>query len=147
MNEYIFILENTYVIRRVYPFYKNIRSEISKMPKIFFEDTGLVNILQNRQLLPVLTGQLFENACFSQIRKKYGIKNLYFWRTNTQKEIDFVLLYEGIRALEVKIKNRGKKDEKHLVYFKKYYPEASLNVVSLESVSEGGIPSIFPWEI
>jgi predicted AAA+ superfamily ATPase len=41
IEEYLFILENTYIIKLLPPFYKNIRSELFKTPKIFFYDTGL----------------------------------------------------------------------------------------------------------
>jgi len=44
-----FILENTYIIRRVRPFHRNVRSELTKMPKIFFEDSGLANILAHKR--------------------------------------------------------------------------------------------------
>ena len=41
LERYLFLLENTFIIKMVPPFYSNKRKEIIKMPKIFFDDTGL----------------------------------------------------------------------------------------------------------
>ena len=46
IEDYLFIMENTYVIKLIPPFFTNLRSEISKMPKIVFEDTGVANLLR-----------------------------------------------------------------------------------------------------
>ena len=47
VNEWIFLLENTFVIRLVRPFSSNIRGELSKMPKLFFIDVGIRNSIDN----------------------------------------------------------------------------------------------------
>jgi len=57
LEKIIFILENTYIINLVYPFFRNIRSELSKMPKIYFEDTGLKNLLSNGLFLKKIDGE------------------------------------------------------------------------------------------
>ena len=45
VEDYLFILLQTYIIKLVHPFSGNIRSELFKTPKIFFYDTGLMNML------------------------------------------------------------------------------------------------------
>ncbi len=45
VEHYLFIMENTYVIRLVRPYSRNIRMELFKLPKIFFYDTGLMQML------------------------------------------------------------------------------------------------------
>ena len=91
IEEYIFLLENTYIIRRIKPFHRNIRGELSKMPKVYFEDTGLANILANKTFSLELSGGLLENSIYSQFRKNLCVDDIYFWRTNKQQEVDFVI--------------------------------------------------------
>ena len=50
VERYLFLLEQTYIIRLVRPFSRNLRTEISKMPKIFLCDTGLMQMLWLKRL-------------------------------------------------------------------------------------------------
>jgi predicted AAA+ superfamily ATPase len=43
VNKYLDILEWTFIFSRVFPFFQNVRKEISKMPKIFIEDLSIKN--------------------------------------------------------------------------------------------------------
>ena len=42
-EKYISILEKTFILSSVRPFYRNVRSEVSKMPRVYFNDVGLRN--------------------------------------------------------------------------------------------------------
>ena len=84
IEDYLFILENTYIIKLVRPFYKNIRKELTKMPKIYFEDLGILNILKNKKLSKNFDGSIFENSVYSCLRRKFNIKDIYFWRTQAK---------------------------------------------------------------
>jgi len=133
VNDYIFILEQTYIIKILYPYHKNIRSELTKMWKIYFEDTWIANLLINKNLISPLTWDFFENSIFSELRKKYWTKNLNFWRTNTQKEIDFILEKKWkIYPIEIKLKSKWKKDLKNLKYFLDKYSLKKWYLCSLE---------------
>ncbi len=102
ISSYIQLLEKTFVIFRLSPFSRNLRNELKKMRKIYFYDTGIRNALINNfnpLNLRTDTGALWENFMISE-RVKYNnnqgkSKNIYFWRTHTQKEIDYVEEYEG----------------------------------------------------
>lgn len=95
IKHYLSILEETYVISLLRPFFRNRASELRKNPKIYFIDTGLRNyILGNFQELlfrPDL-GQIIENVVFSQLKfnqdDRYSIK---YWRTLGKAEMDFIL--------------------------------------------------------
>ncbi|MBI5412636.1 ATP-binding protein [Candidatus Peregrinibacteria bacterium] len=94
-EKYIHILEETFVIKRVTPFYKNPRTELSKMPKVYFLDTGLRNyIAGNLGLFPEArgdVGKVSENHVFTEYYKALkDLERLYFWRTQTGAEVDFV---------------------------------------------------------
>ena len=72
LERYLFILENTFIIKTVSPFSNNPRKEISKMSKIYFIDTGLRNIIIKNMSAPnerVDAGALIENSILSQFLK------------------------------------------------------------------------------
>ena len=47
IERYIWIMERSYHVRRISPFFRNIRKELTKMPKIYWYDTGIRNALMN----------------------------------------------------------------------------------------------------
>jgi hypothetical protein len=151
VEEYIFLLENTYIVRRIRPFYRNIRSELSKMPKIFFEDTGLANLLANKTFSMNITGSMLENSIYSQLRKNISdIENLYFWRTNRGQEVDFVVdSGADLSAIEVKY-NFFNKYTTHIRYFKNNYMLKKTYFCCLskqEDSKYNDIEVIYPWQI
>ncbi len=83
IKEYLLFLEQTYFIVFVSPFVVNTDREIALQKKIYFTDTGLLNILGN-----VNSGALFENKIANQLAH-FGELN-YYARRNGQ-EIDFIL--------------------------------------------------------
>lgn len=91
---YIQLLEYTYFIYQVTPFTKNIDKEISQQTKLYFADTGILNILAAEQLS---SGQVFENAIAIQL-KNQGL--LQYYQKKTGQEIDFII--NGDTAIEVK---------------------------------------------
>jgi len=94
VKRYLFLLENTYVLKLVLPFFTNKRTEIIKTPKVYFEDTGLRNgVLNNFSPLNQRTdsGGILENFVFSQLSKQNERSdNIRFWRSQTKSEVDFI---------------------------------------------------------
>jgi predicted AAA+ superfamily ATPase len=129
IEKYIFILRNTFVVSLLRPFSKNTRSEISKMPKVYFHDTGLRNAIINgfgEINIRVDNGQLLENFIFSQLNESNFLKNVRFWRTKTGGEIDFVAeINRNIIGFESKyssfVKPSFSRSTKHFI--KDYSPE------------------------
>lgn len=107
LEKYIFILENTFVLHLLKPFFTNRQKEITKMPKVFFNDTGLRNININdiRTLdLREDKGSLAENFFFQEIiKRKSLLEEIYYWRTKQQHEVDFVIV-ENRRPTPIEIK-------------------------------------------
>lgn len=89
---YLDLLENTFIIKRVPVFSKNPDREIVKAQKIFINDNGLLNWLAE-----VSTGIQFENAIFNQLKI---LGKLQYYSLKTGKEIDFIL--DEKTAIEVK---------------------------------------------
>ena len=107
LERYLFLLENTFVIRTVTPFSRNPRKEISKMAKIYFIDTGLRNIaIKNLNTINDRgdSGALVENVVFSNLLKNLSpLQKIHFWRTLAKNEVDFLLLKgDAINPVEVK---------------------------------------------
>lgn len=102
----IHILEETYLLSRIKPFYTNKRLEIVKNPKVYFYDMGMRNFLiQNFNSLSIRTdtGALIENYVFNYLKGKYQNTPIQFWRTKSGAEVDFVVEKEGeIISYEVK---------------------------------------------
>ncbi len=108
IENYLFILENTFIIKRVLPFFSNKRKEVVKMPKIFFHDTGLRNqLVKNTNSLDHRNdaGSLVENFVFGQMYRNLAVtEDIKFWRTQNKNEVDFVIESEEIIPVEVKYK-------------------------------------------
>lgn len=105
IESYLGVLEQTFVVGKITPFFKNIRKELSKMPKIYFIDSGLrdssINSFKELETRED-KGALLENYIFSALIKKKK-ENLHFWRTKDKSEVDFIIENsEEIIPLEVK---------------------------------------------
>lgn len=150
IEDYLFIMENTYVIKLVPPFFTNLRSEISKMPKIFFEDTGVANLLKYGFFLDKVEGKLFENAIYCLIRSILGREGIRYWRTKQKVEIDFIAQVSSKKVpVETKL-SYPQKSVANLTSFLNKYKEEKALVVSLEKgihPKDKRIAVISPWQI
>lgn len=150
LDNYLMILENTYVIKLITPFSGNIRSELTKMPKIYFEDTGIKNILETGAFPKVLTGKDLETAVFNLLRKKHTAEELHFWRTVQKDEIDFVVEKPNkFLVYEVKLNSRNK-DRLAFGKFKKNYKKALCSLVGfdfIDKVRQKGLNFLYPWQL
>lgn len=111
-QEWINVLETSYIVFQIQPFYANIRKRLVKSPKLYFYDVGLASYLigiENAQQITThpLRGPLFENAVVAEALKhrfNRGLRpNVSFYRDSRGLECD--LFYEtghGIGAIEVK---------------------------------------------
>jgi predicted AAA+ superfamily ATPase len=110
IERYLFVLENTYVMKLLAPFFTNKQKEITKMAKSFFYDTGIRNYaLKDFRTLGLRPdcGNLVENGVFSETTKSLSVlQNLHFWRTQAKTEVDFILSHNGkIIPIEVKYRH------------------------------------------
>lgn len=110
VEKYIDLLEKCYIVFRLNGLNRNLRNELKQAKKIFFYDNGIRNaLIQNFNPLNMRqdAGALWENFFISE-RLKYNhyngrYANVYFWRTQTQQEIDYIEECGGtMTAFEVK---------------------------------------------
>lgn len=98
VREVMPLLQDSFVIFIVKPFYKNLINELRKNPKIYFVDYGIRNyLLENFDNL--VFDKLYENFIHNELSRYKKVK---YWRTTTKTEIDFVLENKEIIPLEVK---------------------------------------------
>lgn len=100
IKRWISVLEASYIIFLLPPYYNNLGKRIVKSPKVYFYDTGLVSYLtgiSNANLFESgpLLGSLFENYMVSEILKReIHLKShaeLYFYRTSNGEEVDLII--------------------------------------------------------
>src|SRR3989338_401994 len=113
IKSWLTILERSFQIIILQPYYKNLNKRQMKTPKIYFLDSGLAAHLlkcenPEQTLNGPLSGMLFENWVVSEVIKSYWNNgeepDLYFWRTRDGDEIDLVLEKGGhLHAAEIKL--------------------------------------------
>ena len=134
------LLENSYILFQLQPWYNNLNKRIIKSPKLYFYDTGLLCALLNIQTKAGLKnhnmyGSIFENWCIAEIKKNKFNRGendgLYFFRDSAGNEIDLIIEKET-GPFGVEIKSSAKKDNKllgGLKYWQKYQPGAQSALV------------------
>ena len=110
VERYIELLEKCYIIFRLHGLSRNLRNELKKAKKIYFYDNGVRNaVIQQFAPLELRNdaGALWENFFISERIKRNHYQqnycNIYFWRTKSQLEIDYIEEQNGqMRAFEMK---------------------------------------------
>jgi len=109
IQRYLWYLEETFILKKVTPFFRNVRSEITKSPVYYFFDTGIRNYVLGLfgipAIPPALSGHLFENVTFNMLRQQIhvGSTRIHFWRTTDNAEVDFVV-NAGVLIIPVEAK-------------------------------------------
>ena len=109
-KNYLDILNATFIIRNLEPFYKNIKKRLIKSPKIYIRDSGILHTLLNIKsfdelLSHPIAGYSWEGFMIEQIinnvKQEYEI---YFYRTNAGAELDLVLTKPNKDPIGIEIK-------------------------------------------
>jgi len=97
IRRYIHLLEESFIIFRLTPFSRNLRTELRKLRKIYFYDVGIRNaLIENFSSIELRndTGALWENFLIIErmkfLQNKSQSIRSYFWRTHRQEEIDYL---------------------------------------------------------
>lgn len=109
LNKYLEILVGTYIINLVKPYYKNIRTEISKMPKVYLLDMGIYNYLLRSFTMDLSSrGEVIENFIYKSLLNSYSKEYIHFYRTVSGSEIDFVIEDDNNKLTIYEVKYRNK---------------------------------------
>lgn len=114
INTYLDFLEGAYLVRRLPPFFANLQKRLTKTPKIYLRDSGLLHsllrITSYEELLSnPLVGYSFEGFVIEQILstlRTYGIDHeaCYFRTSDGSSEADLMLLIgRDVWVIEIKL--------------------------------------------
>lgn len=113
IHHWISILEASYIVILLQPYFENFGKRLIKSPKLYFIDVGLASYLldietTNQMDRDPLRGQLFENMVimdFIKHRLNQGLDpQVYFYRDNKQHEIDLIFK-RGHELIPIEIKS------------------------------------------
>lgn len=112
VTHWLSVLQASYLVMLLPPYYENISKRLVKSPKLYFCDPGLacflLDIESPRQLeRDKMRGAIFENYVVMEVIKhRYNrglLEGVFFYRDSNQNEVDILLKEEGeITAIEVK---------------------------------------------
>ena len=111
-NAWMNVLEASYVVKRVAPYFRNYGKRLVKAPKLFFLDTGLCAWLLGIQTADQLASHFARGALFETLVVTEALKwqaafthgqPVYYWRDNIGNEIDVLIEQgDGLTLVEVK---------------------------------------------
>jgi predicted AAA+ superfamily ATPase len=138
VETYINLLEKSFVLFRVSGFSRNLRKEVTKMDKIYFYDLGVRNsIINNFNTFDYRDdqGKLWENFLMIERKKVLSYQflhaSMYFWRTYTGAELDYVEERDGqTYGFEFKFNQRQHKTPQS---WKENYPDARYQCINLDN--------------
>lgn len=114
LKEWISVLESSYIVYTLHPWHLNINKQMTKSPKIYFYDTGLLcNLLNIKDIYELKQhfayGSIFENFVINEIIKLYWNKGkreqVYFLKDSRGHEIDCVLPFNSHSEIYYEIKS------------------------------------------
>ena len=113
VNHYLDVLEGAYLIRRLAPLHVNLQKRLTKSPKVYIRDTGVLHFLAGlRHPTDLETwpkrGHSFEGLVVEEIAAladQHLVRpELCFWRTHAGAEVDLVLHHRGTWVpIEIKL--------------------------------------------
>lgn len=134
-DSYFAVMEHTYQITKLQPFFRNQLKRLVKTPKIYATDTGVLT-----HLLQITSPEQFEQSHYKgDIMETFIYDELlkantsalnkaavFYYRTSDKKEIDFILEF-GEKAIAIEVKSSkavSKSDFKHMYHLQKEMPNA-----------------------
>lgn len=148
ISAWISLLKASYIAYSLPPYYANISKRLTKTPKLYFYDSGvlcyLLGIEKSTQLdTHPLRGAIFENIAVTEMMKnRYNIAkepNIYFYRENSGREVDIVEeTPEGLNLYEVKSGATFQTDfTKNLKYLQELLPGVKNTTVIYNGETQG----------
>jgi uncharacterized protein len=113
VQSWLGVLQASYIVYTLPPYYKNFNKRLTKSSKLYFYDTGLACYLLAIKKADELTnhgyrGPLFENFVITELLKNRYNKgqrsNLYYWRDSSGNEVD-VLVDNGSTQIPLETKS------------------------------------------
>lgn len=146
ISEWLSILATSYIVYTLRPYHANISKRLTKMPKVYFYDTGLLCYLlgiEGAENLEnhMLRGAIFENLAISELIKRRlndaREPNITFYREHSGKEVDAIIsTASGLQLYEMKAGRTYKQDfSKNMKYLENLLPDVTQSTVIYDGVS------------
>jgi len=112
VNHYVDILEQTFLVRKLPPYFANLGKRLVRSPKIYFRDTGLLHYFLGLRTIPTLRvhparGASWEAFVIEQVISSFQLlmpgASAFFWRTAAGSEAD-LLIDRGDRRVPFEVK-------------------------------------------
>lgn len=155
IREYFQILEDTLTGRFLPAYRKKPKRRVIHAPKFYYFDVGIANYLLKRKMIvrgSEAFGKSFEHYIYHEIysHSHYSGINypLYYWRTASQIEVDFIL---GDNEVAVEVKGTAQASPRHIKGLQSFAAEYTVKRLIL--VSDDPLPrkigsvTILPWKI
>ena len=120
VNRYTDILEQTFLIRKLPPYFANISKRLIKSPKVYFRDTGLLHYFLNIHSELTLSthparGESWEAFIIEELITAFALyvpgTQAYYWRTSTGIEVDLMIMRDNrLIPFEVKLHSSPDKE-------------------------------------
>lgn len=138
LQRYIDFFENTFLVKRIQPYFSNIKKRLVKSPKLYLTDTGILhNFIGVKSIEDIYGHPAFGNSweayCIMQILSAApdGLTP-YFFRTHDGAECDLVLMQGQIAkyAVEIKYKSGPKLTRGNTLAFSEINAENNIVIMS-----------------
>jgi predicted AAA+ superfamily ATPase len=152
------VLEQTFMIRRLPPFHANLRKRLTKSPKVYVRDTGLLHFLAGlRHPRELATwsrrGASFEGLVIEELLAWAGDRFVrpegYFWRTQAGAEVDLLLVH-GRRMVPVEVKLGAAVEPRALAGLRSCMQDLGLKrgvvITTGQEPRKLGAIEIIPWD-
>lgn len=136
IENYLYVMQKSFHIALIKPFYSNLRKELSKMRKVYFYDLGIRNqFLGDFDSIELRKdkGAFLENIFFRETLFREKLEHIKYWRTLNKNEVDFVV--DEKQAYEIKFRESEIRQSKYKA-FRKAFPEIKLEFVTSEDFFE-----------
>ncbi len=113
VKAWLSVLEATYQVVVVRPYFANIGKRLVKTPKVYFTDTGVLCYLAGLRdpahaAAGPLSGAVMETAVLAELAKDQIAvgrePRIYFWRTSAGSEVDFLVEAEDAQLLPIEVR-------------------------------------------
>jgi predicted AAA+ superfamily ATPase len=152
LKNWLSILEASRIVYLLPPYYNNMGKRVTKSPKVYFLDCGLVCYLtgikdKDHLIKGPMAGALFENYCIQETVKLYFNRGerapLYYMRTNNGLEIDLLIerAFNVFVPVEIKFqKTPHASMGSNILRFKKVFPGFSVTEGIILSLTDKSLP-------
>lgn len=124
------ILEKTFIVKLIRPYFTNKRTELTKNPKSYFMDLGVRNFLID-DFRPLQarndSGAVMENYAYNLLQNLGMASGLKYWRTKSKAEVDFAIeKQQNIYPIEVKYASKKIVGKSFYSFIDKFKPKTGI---------------------